>query len=143
MKLLDAFAVLAAFGLANVACAQSQPPESDAPSLSAKWVSSIVGMKVTSPTGAYLGRVKHVVVDGYGRSTYAIISYAGMMGLGNKYTAVPWASVADMLQNDRLQVDQSQLENAPILPTAKPETAHTGWAHAADSYWRRKVAMSP
>lgn len=145
MKFLNAFAVVTALGLANVASAQSQPQETDgdAPSLSARWESSIVGMRVTTPDGARLGTVKDVIVDGYGRATYAVIAYGGMMGLGNKYTAVPWTTVAAMLHSDRLLVDQSKLENAPILAGAKPESANAPWRHAADTYWRGKVALGP
>jgi hypothetical protein len=65
------------------------------------------------------------------------------MGLGNKYTAVPWTTVAAMLHSDRLLVDQSKLENAPILAGAKPESANTPWRHAADTYWHGKVALGP
>jgi hypothetical protein len=61
------------------------------------------------------------------------------MGLGDKYTAVPWATVAEMLRSDRLLVDRSQLENAPVLSGAKPDSANTSWRPAADDYWRGKV----
>jgi PRC-barrel domain protein len=98
-------------------------------------------MKVETPSGARLGTVKDVIVDGYGRQTYAIISYAGMMGLGNKYTAVPWVTVAEMLQRDRLLMDQAQLENAPLLSSAKPDSTNRSWRREADSYWRGKVAL--
>jgi sporulation protein YlmC with PRC-barrel domain len=112
-----------------------------ASSLDAKWVSDLVGMKVETPAGARLGTVKDVIVDGYGRQTYAIIAYAGMMGLGNKYTAVPWLSVAEMLHRDRLLMYQAQLENAPLLSSSKPDSANISWRHEADSYWRGKVAL--
>jgi hypothetical protein len=65
------------------------------------------------------------------------------MGLGNNYTAVPWTTVAEMLHSDRLLVDQAQLENAPVLASAKPDSANTSWRREADSYWRGKVAMGP
>jgi sporulation protein YlmC with PRC-barrel domain len=160
MKSLNAFAIVAAFGLASVACVHAQPPETPtqtasslpqreatsdagAPGLDAKWVSAILGMKVETPAGASLGRVKDVVVDGYGRAIYAIVAYGGMMGLGNKYTAVPWTSVAEMLHRDRLLIDQAQLENAPALSSAKPDSANTSWRREADSYWRSKVALAP
>jgi sporulation protein YlmC with PRC-barrel domain len=110
--------------------------------LDAKWVSALVGMKVETPAGTRLGTVRDVVVDAYGRRTYAIISYGGRMGGGNKYTAVPWMTVADMLQRDRLLVDQTQFENAPLLPSAKPDSANGSWRREADSYWRGKVALS-
>ena len=144
MKLLSTSILVAAFTLASVANAQVLRPEIPTQGdLNAKWVSAIVGMKVVSPTGMHLGTVKDVVVDGYGRATYAIISYGGMMGLGNKYAAVPWASVAEMLQSDRLLVDQAQLEHAPILPDGQPEFVSTSWRRAADNYWRSKVALGP
>lgn len=207
MKLLNAFAIVAAFGLANVAYAQAQPPETasqadssvrkrvgttdpsaasslpqreatsmtvperttsggseasaassahqrDAVSFSrgsdasatgvnAKWVSAIVGMKVETPAGAALGTVKDVVVDGYGQATHAIVSHGGLMGLGARYTAIPWTSVAQMLQGDRLLMDRAQLENAPMLSGAKPDVASAGWRREAGNYWRGKMAMGP
>jgi sporulation protein YlmC with PRC-barrel domain len=151
MKLPSAFAIVTAIGLASVACVQAQRTEAPslaqrgsegrASSLDTKWASALVGMKVESPSGARLGTVKDVIVDGYGRQTYAIISYAGMMGLGNKYTAVPWVTVGKMLQRDRLLMDQGQLENAPLLSSAKPDSANRSWRREADSYWRSKVAL--
>jgi sporulation protein YlmC with PRC-barrel domain len=115
--------------------------DGSASSLDTKRVSALVGMKVQTPAGARLGTVKDVIVDGYGRQTHAIISYGGMMGLGNKYTAVPWATVGQMLQRDRLLMDQAQLENAPLLSSAKPDSANRSWRREADSYWRGKVAL--
>jgi sporulation protein YlmC with PRC-barrel domain len=163
MKRPDAFALVAAFALANVAYAQVQPgspkPISassaqqqdavsfprgsgvSAASMDAKWLSTIVGMKVETPAGMRLGTVKDVVLDGYGRATHAIVSYGGMMGLGNRYTAVPWTSIAEMLHGDRLLMDQGQLENAPTLSGARPDSANTHWRREAESYWRGKVAM--
>ncbi len=161
MKLLNVFTIVAAFGLANVGCAPAQreaasitvpeqPAAGDsvqrgsdasATSLNAKWVSALVDMKVETPAGARLGTVRDVIVDGYGRATYAIIAYGGMMGLGNHYTAVPWESVAEMLQRDRLLMDQAQLENAPLLSDAKPELSNKSWHREADNYWRGRVAL--
>ena len=153
MKLLNAVAIVATLGLANVAGAQTQPRESlereatssdaSTPGLDAKWVSGIVGMKVESRDGATLGTVRDVVVDGYGQATHAVVAYGGMMGLGNKYTAVPWAIVAEVLDRDRLIMDQSRLENAPTLSGARPDSANTTWRRTAASYWRGKVAMGP
>lgn len=158
MKSPSAFAIVVAVGLINAGCVQP-PPETQAltdandtgaavsapvsassASLSAKWVSDLVGMRVETPGGARLGTVKDVTVDGYGRQTYAIIAYAGMMGLGNKYTAVPWLNVAEMLQRDRLIMDQLQLENAPVLSSAKPQLSNNSWHREADDYWRDRLA---
>lgn len=109
--------------------------------MDAKWVSAVRGMKVVTPQGALLGRVQDVVVDGYGRPSFAIVSYGSVMGFGIKYTAVPWATVADMLARDRLLVDRTNLENAPLLAGAKPEITDKNWRHEAENYWNGKVAV--
>jgi sporulation protein YlmC with PRC-barrel domain len=98
-------------------------------------------MKVGTPAGENLGRVKDVTVDGYGRATYAIVAYGGVMGLGNRYVAIPWTSVAEMLHSDRLVIDKALLENAPILTGARPDSANRSWRRNADNYWRDKLAM--
>jgi sporulation protein YlmC with PRC-barrel domain len=110
--------------------------------MDAKWVSAIVGMKIVTPAGALLGRVQDVVIDGYGRASFAIVSYGGVMGIGTRYTAVPWATVAEMLDRDRLLVDRSNLEHSPLLLSAKPEPADKDWRRAAESYWNGKVVAA-
>jgi hypothetical protein len=111
--------------------------------MDAKWVSAVVGMRIETPAGALLGRVEDVIVDGYGRPGFAIVSYGGVMGIGTKYTAVPWATVAEMLDRDRLLVDRSNLERAPVLSGAKPEPGIEGWRRAAEGYWNTKTAAAP
>jgi hypothetical protein len=59
--------------------------------------------------------------------------------VGIKYRAVPWATVAEMLDRNRLLVDRSNLENAPMLPSAKPEPPDENWRREAESYWNGKV----
>lgn len=151
MKLLNTLALVAALTVAHVAHGQTQSPQisnqqeargpdADEARLDAKWVSAILGMKVETPRGARLGTVKNVVVDGYGQPTYAIVAYGGVLGLGTQYTAIPWLTVADLLQSDRLLVDQAQLLKSPVMRGAKPDSAQRGWRHAADAYWRPKVA---
>lgn len=110
--------------------------------LDAKWVSAIVGMQIVTPAGARFGRVQQVVVDGYGRASFAIASYGGVMGVGTRYTAVPWATVAEMLDRDRLRVERSNLENAPLLLSATPGLGDKGWRRAAESYWNGKVVAA-
>jgi hypothetical protein len=110
--------------------------------MDAKWVSAIVGMKIETPAGALLGRVQDVVMDGYGRPSFAIVSYGGVMGLRSRYTAIPWATVAEMLDRDRLLVDRSNLENSPLLMSAKPQPEDKDWRRAAEGYWNGKIVAA-
>lgn len=103
--------------------------------LDAVWSSAVVGMAVQSASGSTLGRVQNVIVDGYGRPRFAILSYGGMAGLGLKYTAVPWTKVAEMLDRDKLVTDQSSLERAPVLANAGAEARSGEWGRDAERYW--------
>jgi sporulation protein YlmC with PRC-barrel domain len=156
MRLLTTTVLAAAFSIAGFGCTQVKPgrdavvaatpapvnhgADVTAARMDAKWVSAIVGMKVVTPAGALLGRVQDVVIDGYGRASFAIVSYGGLMGVGIRYTAVPWATVAEILDRDRLLVDRSNLESSPLLLSAKPEPGDKDWRRAAESYWNGKVA---
>ena len=108
--------------------------------LDARWLSAVVGMPVESSAGAKLGRVQEVIVDGYGRPTFAILSYGGVVaGLGTKYAAVPWETVAEMLDRDRLVVSQPILEEAPVLAGAGVDARNGAWRRDSKVYWNRKI----
>ncbi len=110
--------------------------------MDAKWVSAVMGMKVVTPAGATLGNVHDVIVDGYGWATFALVSYGGAFGVGTKYTAVPWAVVAEMLERDRLVVERANLENAPRLLGATPGAGDAHWRDDAENYWKGRLGAS-
>jgi sporulation protein YlmC with PRC-barrel domain len=110
--------------------------------LDAKWVSAVIGMRVVTPAGAALGKVNDVIVDGYGRATFALVSYGGAFGVGRKYAAIPWAAVAEMLDRDRLVVERTNLENAPRLLRSKPDIGDAHWRYDAEGYWRGRLEVS-
>jgi sporulation protein YlmC with PRC-barrel domain len=106
---------------------------------STKLASKFTGMKVQTAAGESIGEVKSVLFDSKGGASYAVISYSGTKGSGIKRTAVPWATVGAMVHGDKLLVDRSQLEQAPLILSDKPDPASGTWSHEADSYWRGKV----
>lgn len=109
--------------------------------LDAKWSSALIGMPVANTNGVALGRVQEVIIDGYGRPGFAIVRYGGnFMGAGARFTAIPWETVAELLERDRLTVDQSILEQAPVLMNAGARDGD--WRGDADRYWRGKVASA-
>lgn len=111
--------------------------------LDARWSSAIVGMPVESSGGVKLGRVQEVIVDGYGRPAFAILSYGAMVaGLGAKYAAVPWETVAEMLDRDKLVVNQLALEKAPALAGASADARNGAWRRDAELYWNGRVAFA-
>lgn len=111
--------------------------------LDARWLSALIGMPVVSGAGARLGRVQDVIVDGYRRPAFAILSYGAVVaGLGAKYVAVPWETVAEMLDRDRLIVSPEIIQSAPTLASAGADARNGEWRRDADRYWKGKVSSA-
>jgi sporulation protein YlmC with PRC-barrel domain len=79
--------------------------------------STLIGKQVKDPYGKDLGDIKELVVnwrDG-GYVEYAVLSFGGFLGLGDKYFAVPWGALT--LSGDKkhfiLNVKEESLKNAP------------------------------
>lgn len=76
----------------------------------------IIGKPVYNLAAKEIGHIEDLAVDETsGRIVYAVLSYGGFMGLGDKYFAVPWEAM--LLSNDRhhfvLDVKKKKLEEAP------------------------------
>lgn len=78
--------------------------------------SKIIGANVKNPKGDNLGGIKDLVLDPVsGHVVYAVVSFGGVLGLGNKLFAVPW-SVLHWTSNKEyyvLDLDKDTLKNAP------------------------------
>jgi sporulation protein YlmC with PRC-barrel domain len=76
----------------------------------------IIGSKVVNQQAENIGKVEDLVIDaGAGRITYAVLSFGGFLGVGNKYFAIPWNALRFDLADKTavLNVDKKLLENAP------------------------------
>jgi sporulation protein YlmC with PRC-barrel domain len=74
------------------------------------------GKKVTNAAGEDLGQIEDVVADANsGRILYGVLSFGGLLGMGDKLFAIPWPSMR--LSGDRkafvLNVEKDRLTNAP------------------------------
>lgn len=57
-------------------------------------VSEIIGKDVKNPTGNQnLGNIEDLMISHDGRVAYGIVSYGGVLGVGEKLAAVPWRQV--------------------------------------------------
>lgn len=77
---------------------------------------SITGTNVTNAKGENLGEVKDLMIDtSSGTVNYAVLSFGGFLGLGDKYFAVPFEafSVNETTETFVLNVDKETLKNAP------------------------------
>lgn len=100
---------------------------------------SLQGDPIVNAQGYTLGRIEHIVIDVHrGKIAYAVLSFGGFLGLGEKYFAVPWNALT--LDADRrcfiLNVDRGVLEGAPGFDKQEwPAMADPQWAARLHAYY--------
>jgi sporulation protein YlmC with PRC-barrel domain len=77
--------------------------------------SEMIGKNVENPKGDNLGKVEDIVIDTTGEVGYAVLSFGGFLGMGDKLFAVPWHALAHSQDGKQLILDvpKDKLENAP------------------------------
>jgi sporulation protein YlmC with PRC-barrel domain len=78
--------------------------------------SKITGAKVKNTAGENLGDIKDLVINpGNGQVVYAVVSFGGIMGLGDKLFAIPWRALNWTSPKNYyvLDLDKDTLKNAP------------------------------
>ena len=104
--------------------------------------SGIIGEAVVDRKNESLGRIHELVIDAReGRLAYAVLSFGGFMGMGNKLFALPWQALEFAYKENRLilNVDKERLTAAPGFDRdAKwPEFADRTWgASIYNPYWK-------
>jgi sporulation protein YlmC with PRC-barrel domain len=78
--------------------------------------SSLTGDKVINTQDQDLGKVEDIMLDVQtGRVAYAVLSFGGFLGVGDKLFAIPWTAMR--LDEDRkcfvLDVPKETLDSAP------------------------------
>lgn len=97
--------------------------------------SSIEGDSVKNAQGEDLGTIQDLMINTEtGDIQYAVMSFGGFLGMGDKYFAVPWEALAVDFENECmiLNVDKDKLENAPGFDK-------DNWPNLADATFRRTV----
>ena len=97
--------------------------------------SSIADDKVKSAQGDDLGSIKDIMINTQtGVIEYAVLSFGGFLGLGDKYFAVPWSSIS-VNRDDHsltLNVDKEKLKDAPGFDKGN-------WPDMADPIFKEKI----
>ena len=96
--------------------------------------SAVVGSTVQDLAGKDAGKIEDLLVDSRGDVAYAIVSFGGFMGIGDRLYAVPWNAV--ILDRDKrtvhVDVRKETLERAPSFPPDR-------WPDPNDREWGREV----
>jgi sporulation protein YlmC with PRC-barrel domain len=97
--------------------------------------STLAGDKVVNTAGEDLGKLNEIMIDAQaGRVAYAVLSFGGFLGMGDKLFAIPWDQLS--LDEDRkcfiLNVNRKTLEKAPGFDK-------DNWPDMADPSWREQI----
>lgn len=78
--------------------------------------SELMKMKVEGTDGKSLGHIRDLVIDPEdGDVDYAVLDFGGIVGIGDKYFAVPWEALQLDLSKKKIMLDVSKkdLKQAP------------------------------
>ena len=101
--------------------------------------SSLEAEKVVNAQGEELGEIEAIMLDVRGgRIAYAVLAVGGLLGIGDKFFAIPWRSLTLDTDNKQfiLNVDKERLKNAPGFDKQHwPSMADQSWANEIHSYY--------
>lgn len=97
--------------------------------------STISGDSVRNSAGDDLGNIKDLMIDlSSGRVAYAVLSFGGFLGMGDKLFAVPFKALQCNTSDHCFQLDiaKEQLEKAHGFD-------QNNWPDMGDQSWQREV----
>lgn len=110
--------------------------------------SDVLGVRVYNPSKEELGEIEDLVINpASGRVRYAVLSFGGLLGVGDKLFAVPWADLkrvtkgttdAGTLKEDYyvLNASKDALKNAPGFHKDKwPDFGSRNWSADVDKFY--------
>ena len=96
---------------------------------------TLTGNDVYNKDSEDLGDIKEIMLDmRSGRVSYAVLSFGGFLGMGDKLFAVPWSALKLDTANKRftLDVNKERLASAPGFDKDQ-------WPDMADSTWEKSI----
>jgi sporulation protein YlmC with PRC-barrel domain len=101
---------------------------------------TLAGNSVRNAAGEDLGKIDEIMIDiPAGRVAYAVLSFGGFLGLGNKLFAVPWNALK--VDEDEkcfvLNADKQSMEKAPGFDKDDwPDMSDPDWGSEIANYYR-------
>lgn len=106
---------------------------------------TLIGNDVYNENDEDLGDIKEIMLDmTTGQVSYAVLSYGGFLGMGERLFAVPWAALKLDTVNKRfvLNIDKERLENAPGFDKDHwPDMADQSWRDQIESFYETRPPM--
>jgi hypothetical protein len=99
----------------------------------------VVGVAVKNRLNEDLGKIEEIVLDKKtGHAAYVVLSFGGILGMGNKLFALPWHSISYDTNKDCFILNETKerLEAAPGFDKNNwPNMADRTWAESIQSYY--------
>jgi sporulation protein YlmC with PRC-barrel domain len=102
--------------------------------------SKIIGEAVVNRQGENVGKIHELVIDAKrNRVAYAVLSFGGFMGMGNKLFAMPWEAFEFSATGNKLilNVEKDKLKAAPGFEKGDkwPDFSDTVWGESIYNYY--------
>ena len=107
---------------------------------------NVIGFEVRSPKQERIGEIEEVVLDvENGRIAYAVLSFGGLFGFGDKFFAVPWEEFhlkhGEGESHFELDTDREKLQALPGFDKKDwPDVATTDWDVVVDAHYQKGKA---
>jgi len=98
----------------------------------------VKGTKVYNPAGEDLGTIDDIMIDkASGRAIYAVMSFGGFLGMGEKFHPLPWATLKYDEQKGGylVNLDKKVLEAAPNYDRGSQFAWTPDYGRKVDSYY--------
>jgi len=100
---------------------------------------TLQGTQVRNSEGDDLGKIEEIMLDQTsGKVAYAVLSFGGFMGMGDKLFAIPWKAISLDQENKKaiLDVQPDVLDNAPGFDKDHwPDFADPQWGESIHSHY--------
>lgn len=111
------------------------PDKQDGPGPELMGAGTLMGDNVCNRKNEDLGEIEEIMLDmRRGKVAYAVLSFGGFLGIGDKLFAVPWSALTLDPENKRfvLNVEKDRLQNAPGFDK-------DNWPDMSDLSWAKKI----
>ena len=115
----------------------------DGPGPALMGADTLIGNDVYNASNENLGSIKELMIEmSTGKISYAVLSFGGFLGVGDRLFAVPWQALKLDTANRRftLNASKEQLKNAPGFDKNHwPSMADTSWVSDVHSFYGVKT----
>jgi sporulation protein YlmC with PRC-barrel domain len=100
------------------------------------WLATrLLNGRVRNSAGEDLGKIEDLAIDPEtGRIQYAILSFGGLLGVGDRLFPIPWSQLTFSLSGNYalVEIDKETLRHAPSFE-------RDAWPPMAEAVWRRNI----